>query len=535
MMADRNAPAAWRSARTAWHALLALLLLSLAVHTAAPVTTNDLYWHLATGRRIVAEGFPAHDAFSYTATELPWFLHEWLTQVTFYTLHLGAGFGGLRLATGLAAAGIGLLVYRLWRREVGSASGAVLGTVGFLFLAVDRFQTRPTLFSMALVVLLVALLTRRARRWTRAEAAAVVGLTLLWVNLHSVGLLALPLYGCAALGVTIARLRGGATTGDLVRHVGTLALVALATLVTPSGLALWAFALQDKREVMQFVSDEWAPFDFDWARNESLTFDAYVLVLLGLAVLGVVYVCSAVAIARARAQGRLDDVLHPARLGVLALCVALALAARRFHWMLAIAVALGLGEVRAWRAAGLLSWPVDGARLFRVARGGVIGLTLLASVAFYARGLRGEDGRPHEALVAAHYWRADACRAFDLGGLRFLADAGLQGNVFCHYGSGGHITFAAWPKLRVFIDSRIDLYRRAVYLDWLAIARGRPDQQALLDRWGTDLYYRHWDMVPPLDAASWECVYRGDDGEVYVRNVADSDRPHTVRAVARPR
>ena len=53
---------------------------------------NDLWVHLAGGRRILADGaVPRVDDLSYTAAGLPWVDHEWLTQVAFAALF---GLGG---------------------------------------------------------------------------------------------------------------------------------------------------------------------------------------------------------------------------------------------------------------------------------------------------------------------------------------------------------------------------------------------------------------------------------------------------------
>ncbi|MEE8403635.1 MAG: hypothetical protein V3R93_07765, partial [Candidatus Hydrothermarchaeaceae archaeon] len=46
----------------------------------------DLWWHLATGKYIIANGIIKEDIFSHTVTGREWINHQWLSQVVFYVL-----------------------------------------------------------------------------------------------------------------------------------------------------------------------------------------------------------------------------------------------------------------------------------------------------------------------------------------------------------------------------------------------------------------------------------------------------------------
>src|SRR4051812_10798096 len=41
----------------------------------------DFGWHLQSGRYILAHGIPAHDIFTYTASNFAWINHEWLSDL----------------------------------------------------------------------------------------------------------------------------------------------------------------------------------------------------------------------------------------------------------------------------------------------------------------------------------------------------------------------------------------------------------------------------------------------------------------------
>jgi hypothetical protein len=192
------------------------------------------------------------------------------------------------------------------------------------------------------------------------------------------------------------------------------------------------------------------------------------------------------------------------------LCLGLGLTARRFHWILALALALGLGWFLQVRPLPKVRWLPQLAAVAQIA---VIALLYATDLRYVRRPL-------HEAVARASYYTDASCEPFQLGGIRFLAESGLRGNAFCHYGSGGILSYWLYPRIKVFIDSRIDLYRRGIYLHYLAIGAGRPDQNDLLDAYGTDLYYRHWDLAGIVDPRGWLPVYAGADGEVWLRDNA---------------
>lgn len=504
--------------------LLAGIVLALVfVHAAAPVSTNDLYWHVNTGLLLwETGGFPHVDPFSYTATEQTWYLHEWLTQALFAGVWQLGGMHALRLLTGVLAVLCLLAVGRLYRRELGAGAWVCCGMLVFLVLGASRLQARPTLFSILFLCGFVYQLTRPCVPCSRRWVVGVVLATLCWVNLHSVGLLAPVLYAAFVAGEAarawlrgrVAGLHGEASFGHVGRHALTLALVTAATLAQPSGVALWGFAFQNKSEVMQFVSDEWAPFALAYGDNESLTVAAYVAILAILGIMLAIYMGTGIALSKARDRLRSAWLPDPTRVALLVLCLALGLTARRFHWILCLALALGLGWfLRRCPLSKLASaaW----ARAAAVAQ-----LALIALL--YHTDLRHIERPLHEVVARSSYYTEASCEPFQLGGVEFLAASGVSGNAFCHYGSGGIISYHLHPQIKVFIDSRIDLYRRGIYLDYLAIGRGRPDQNALLDRYATDLYYRHWDLAGLVDPTGWVLVYAGSDGDLWLRDNAQN-------------
>lgn len=487
----------------------AVLALLVALYAGAPVFTNDVFWHVATGDHLLATGvLGGADPFSYTAAERPWFLHEWLTQVLFAGIFALGGWPGIRAATAGMAVAIMVLLFWIFRRESSSDRAALGGALLFLVLGADQLQARPTLFTIAFTLLLCGHLLRRGALWTWRDAALATLLTLVWVNMHSVGLIALGMYGAWFAGAVLERRRA---PRPIARHATTLAAMAVVSLATPSGAGLWGFALQDKRDVMQYVSDEWAPFHLLWSANESLRPEAYVAILAVLALLVVVYFTLGIALQRTPRERRPWP--DAARTLLLAALLIGGLSARRFHWMLVLVVLFSLLALRDLHRAGALATIASLGRRPAARIAGSVALAMLAVPGYAALRI---DGVGLHTLLRNDYG-ARLSAPFRMAGVELLRASGMRGNLFCHYGSGGLLLHRLLPDLKVFIDSRIDLYGREIYLDWVAIRDGRPDQLALLDRYGTDVYYRHWDLSPPRDPHAWHRIYSGCDGEIYLR------------------
>ena len=48
-------------------------------------TSNDVWWHLKTGKYIIDHNLkiPKHDIFTFTGENTIWINHEWLSEITF--------------------------------------------------------------------------------------------------------------------------------------------------------------------------------------------------------------------------------------------------------------------------------------------------------------------------------------------------------------------------------------------------------------------------------------------------------------------
>lgn len=221
------------------------LFLGLTAAGVSPVFEGDLFWHLATGRWIVAErAIPRSDPFRFTSPEGPWVDHEWLFQVLVHLAERAVGLQGLAL---LSAVALGLFSVLLYRRA--RTTGLAPGLAGLLALgcamgARPRFLVRPEVPTLFAVVTLLWLLDRYRHERGRALVASVALLTVVWVNLHGAALLAPALAGLLLAGEALrqrsGRLDGSAPRGPVgVREaLGIPGLLAGLLLANPYGWRL---------------------------------------------------------------------------------------------------------------------------------------------------------------------------------------------------------------------------------------------------------------------------------------------------------
>ncbi|MCB9851696.1 MAG: hypothetical protein H6819_01270 [Phycisphaerales bacterium] len=157
----------------------------------------DLGYHIAYGRHFLNTGEivgTQPDPFLYAETKQPFVNANWGSQVIFALVERAGGATGLfALRFGLIAiifAAIGHIAFR----QTGSPVALAIAWLIAAMAGYERFSLRPELFSYAILCIQLVVLVGGVRRvW---HVAALVGLQLLLVNLHSYYLLGVALTLC---------------------------------------------------------------------------------------------------------------------------------------------------------------------------------------------------------------------------------------------------------------------------------------------------------------------------------------------------
>lgn len=267
------------------------------------------------------------------------------------------------------------------------------------------------------------------------------------------------------------------------RLAAALGLGLLASLANPRGAAQHLAFWTASREAAIFaVVDEWAPFDPFGLTNVSpavsplswLLADLLLATFAGVAAAGVLLFLHRPTARRLRA-------VDPLLLGLGAAGCAALLVAIRFFWM-AVFPLLFLLRVR--RVALAETRGLDN----------TFGLAALALAV--ALPLRGDLVALTSQLPrdASDWWgQAHLGGRFFEGGVRFLEETGVEGNLYHAHFMGGLLCYRLAPGLRTFVDGSMNL-PDGVALDYrnLKMQRGSWPYESftqLLDRRGVDLFF----------------------------------------------
>jgi hypothetical protein len=447
----------------------------------------DTYWHIAVGRWILAHhAVPHQGIFSYSMPDAPWVAHEWLSELLIAIVYDHLGWGGLLVATGLAAAAAVSLLLRLLLRWLEPAQAMIATALGW-DLAFFHLLARPHVFSLVILIFWAGALVK-ARSEGRAPSPWLLPLVVLWANLHASYMLGLVLAGLFAVEAVLeagdwpARLAAARAWGLFA--VGALA----AALITPFGIEglLLPFALMGMKFTMSIVA-EW----------RSPNFQPFHPLELWLAIV----------LAGAISFGWR---LPPMRTLILLLFLHMALQHQRYIDVLGlvapIVMAPALGPLIAARVAGRAASSIDRAavELAKPARPGALALgaaVLLAVTAAALRpGVAPEAHTPTAALAA-------------------VAAAHIEGPVLNDYSFGGYLIFAGIPPM---IDGRNEVYGDAFVERYAKATQLLSDQlPALLDE-----YRITWTLLEPVTPANilldhlpgWRRLYADDTAVVHVRD-----------------
>jgi hypothetical protein len=433
--------------------------------------TIDLSYHLRVGEHLLRTGeILQTDTFTFTAAGRPWLNQQWGAQALFALLFRVGGFATLAFARAVVMAAIAWLLFLACRARGASRRSAAVLTAVALCLSLPTLAVRPQLFGLVLFALALWILVTRVehpRRLWLLPLDAVI-----WANVHG-SFVFLPVI--LALTLVDSRARRLGDDGRLLL-VGGISLVA--TLANPYGIGVWTYVVAlTTNPIVQTWITEWRPLTIR---------DPYGIVVLSSALLIVGYLAR-----RARPAAWVD------LLWLLAFFLAALAAARSLVWWAFVAPVVIAGTLprrRPERADHPGSPRLNAA--------------ILASLAIVA-------------LLLLPWYRDVRLISAPQGLVRSVAAATQPGDrVFVVQQYGAWFEFAL-PDRPVFVDSRIEIFPEATWLQYGAIASGRADWESILDRWRVEGVVTEEDtpLVRFLRVAEgWRLVDRDEDGFVFVRD-----------------
>lgn len=490
-------------ALTVRHVMVAAAFLGIFAAASGAFLDPDTWWHLRAGEWMIEHGrILTHDPFSWTRLGRPWLDHSWLAEIGMYALWSAAGFGGLSLAV----AGIVTLAFVfVYLQTEGSV---YLRTFTVLLAALAsgvHWLIRPEVISLLLTAGFAYVLHRF--RWTGINRLWLLPpMMAAWANLHA-GFIA----GFLLLGGTLAGQIGGRLIGrqaeGTVRGPGvawlaaTAAACGAAALLNPYGvrLLLYPFQTASISALGEFIQ-EWASPNFHLAATQPFA----CLLLATFAAVGL-------------SERRIDltDLVLFAGFAYLAL-----FAARNIALFALIAPPIltrhaGPALVRAAERRPSLAPVLDprfaprlpSPRLARLNWG------LLAVIVVFALA---------RGIVALRVTADDFALR---NGLPVRAVAAVQdtlppGRLFNPYDWGGYLIWKLYPRDRVYIDGRTDLYGDAFVREYFRLMSGQDAARPRFAEMGIRTVIVN--SGAPLAALlrsepGWTQLYRDAIASVFVR------------------
>ncbi len=443
----------------------------------AKLDDNSFLWHFRTGRLILDEGIPHRDVYSYTVPGAKWIAQSWLAEAAYAVADRFAGPLGIRLMIGALGAALGWLMWTSALHAAADRLRAAGVTLVAFVVAMNIFGERPLAFGLVAAALLVIAIERPESVLGRLPLLTFPLLFWVWGNTH----------GSMSLGFAYVALHLVGRWFDGARPwvAGRERSLAVASLVAGAAIALnpygpmllvFPFDLLSRGEVLRDVREWMSP---DFRSPLGMAFGAWIALAL-------------VALARGRHRVTRRDAL-----------------------IVVAFVLLGLWAQR------------------NVALAAIFGLPIVARA--FAGTRRAEDANPRfvqaialslVALAGTFVLTAVNEPDFDLRdyptkALEFVDDQGRIGErIFMSDRDGGFAIAKYWPRTRVFLDDRFDMYPASVVTEYEDVARARPGwDEVLADREVTLVVWeRRGSLVQLLELSpDWARIYSDKDFVVYER------------------
>ena len=459
-------------------AAIALFLFALAAFSPQVLGDGDTWSHVATGEWIIAHGTaPRADPFSHSMPGAPWTAHEWLSEILLALALRLAGWSGVVLMTGAAAATAALIVGLTAARQLRGAPLVLTVAIG-LSLVTANLLARPHVLALPLAAAWGAgLLAARDRG--RTPPIGLAGLMIAWANMHGGFIFGLLLIGPFALEAVTEAPMGARLLAARAWATFTLAALA-AALINPYGIEalLLPFRLMAVENLSRI--SEWRPQDF----SHIGTMELALLTLLGLTLIR-------------------PFSMPPIRAALLIALVAMALQHSRHQVLLGILAPMLLARPIA-AAIGMGSAGEEGRWIARIA------LTATVAAALAIGGAR----------LIAPIERTDGASA-PISALRAVPPELRAKPVLNDYAFGGYLIF---EHVRPFIDGRAELYGNAMMSLYGRLQAGdEADVESALKRYGIawTIFAPDSRMVAILDRKpGWRRLYADASAVVHVRDGA---------------
>ena len=468
---------------------------------------GDTGYHIRAGEIILKDlAVPRHDPFSFITPPFPWTAHEWLSEVVMAIVHKALGIQGIVFLFALLLATTYWLLFRAIRSRHRNFLVDILILVLVLLSSRIHWLARPHVFSLLLIVLLYQILI--LHKEDRGNYLYMIPpMMLLWVNLHGGFIVGLLFMGIFLSGYFPGFLPSNEEERTVSAKKGKqLSLVCaasvLAACVNPFGVHafLFPFRVVSETYLMDHVQEFLSPNFHGFAPYRYL-----LLFLIG--VLGL-----------SKTRLALTELM------LVLLFTSMSLYSARYIPLCSIVYAPILSK---YADILIKKYEGGGSRLLQQrsrvyeeidasARGYAIPFVVLVVFAALVTG-----------MIQVRFPEKTASKA----AIDFLRANPVQGNMFNNDEIGDYVIYWLYPRYKVFMDGRSDMYGEPILKEYSKVAAIEQGWKDVLDKYDINYIFYYTDSVLVrhlLTDAGWRGIYSDNVASIFLRNT-----PENAETIAR--
>jgi hypothetical protein len=478
--------------------IFGFFLVFLALHFADPIrlVTADLGRHLKNGELILAGEHKVFTSnfYSYTYPDFSFINHHWATGVLFYLVYKMSGFTGLSFSY-IALLLCGFIVYFRLAQKFSSYSYAMFFSVVALPLMSDRLEIRPEGITTLLIGLYLYLMFmyRNGKISFKHLVWMIPLLQIFWVNTHILFFI-----GGFLVFVFWVDAWAGGREKETVRNFFILGLlIAAACFINPAGIKGALVPLTIFKEYGYRLAENQTVFFMQKRFGHDPKY-AYFEFMAVLALAGLVFFCWK----KRKLRASIAEIVLLLFFIVFGLKTVRSMATFAFAFIPLMALfcyhTIGSfsAEIRRRVGSGLLL-----IALMCVGNGVVSAKSFFSPCSHLESFVQMNGGSQKDnnfLYLLTHPEIYTGLVPGINGSAEFFKRLNIQGPMFNNYDIGGYLIFHLFPKVKVFVDNRPEVYSVPFFKDVYVPMQENNDVWHKIDQqYGFNViyFYRH-DLTP---------------------------------------
>lgn len=384
-----------------------------------PLLPNfDIWFHIKSGEASIKYGIIHSDIFSYSAYGRNWFPYEWLFQIVAFLFSSQFGLQSILVLGALCTTSIIAILFITFRKILKLQQIMSYALCFFFLSSVYEFTlTRPHLFAYLFFITIIFLILHFLFNKKNLLLLSIP-VTFLWTNTHASVVLDIYLFASfAIMNMTKFFVKRDRNSLSQAKILGIYAvLTTFITILPPLGLTQYRILLQffQERNLLSHFITEWVPVTKD--TTTFIVFLALSIVILFFSILTFIK------------KKKWEDLF----------------------WMLPLLTIFSFSFTASrniffgyFVLTFLIGWILSNTAIFQQRKIALFGLiaiiTIFSTYIFY---LKHNNQR--------FYYPTDAAT--------FIQNNNIKGNMFNDFTYGGYLIYRLYPKQKVFIDGRSDVY-----------------------------------------------------------------------------